>query len=304
MSGTQHSTHSSFDEATGRLIEQAHRCATLPVMEDYLPYPNMGEMWHDLAMEEGDRLWLSYYPCAGDSEEAATFTFAQFGDLIERVARLLATQYDIRAGGSVATLTVNQPLTVAIYFACWRLGARVVPINPSESDDRVTYILGNSEATLFIVHSSTRENLAPLEKLLAGSKMKFAMVLDGSKRALEAGWDDFQSALETVKSAGEPAAPPAVSWDSEALVVYTSGTTGNPKGVVLTQKQMFADAYSISQWHGIDEHTVIMNVLPIHHVNGTIVTLLTPAFVGAQVVMNRRFRTGGFWAKLARHDVA
>jgi long-chain acyl-CoA synthetase len=46
-----------------------------------------------------------------------------------------------------------------------------------------------------------------------------------------------------------------------------------------------------------------MNVLPIHHVNGTIVTLVTPAFVGAQVVVNRRFRTKGFWRKLAQHDV-
>jgi long-chain acyl-CoA synthetase len=133
-----------------------------------------------------------------------------------------------------------------------------------------------------------------------------ALLLDGASRAsaLEAGWDDFLAALVEVKTNATPTAPPAVSWESEALVVYTSGTTGNPKGVVLTQKQMFADAHAISQWHRIDEHTVMMNVLPIHHVNGTIVTVVAPAFVGAQVVVNRRFRSGGFWAKAARHDVA
>src|SRR5262249_21259137 len=93
------------------------------------------------------------------------------------------------------------------------------------------------------------------------------------------------------------------SWDLEALVVYTSGTTGMPKGVVLTQRHLLADAYAISQWHHITDETNMMLVLPIHHVNGTVVTLMTPAFVGATVVMNKRFRTQGFWKKLADHEV-
>ncbi|MBI5765354.1 MAG: acyl--CoA ligase [Planctomycetes bacterium] len=302
----------SFDAATARLIEQAHRCDALPAIEDHLPYQNMGDLWHRLATDRADRPWMAYYPCAADNEEPTCFTFGQFSELIQRVACLLEHEYGIRAGGSVATLTINQPLTVAIYFACWRLGARVVPINPSEDDARVAYILENSEATLFVVHTSTREDLTHIEKCLdampknPAGDLQLALVLDGASRsaALEAGWDDFLAALADVAPHPTPKPPPAVSWDSEALVVYTSGTTGNPKGVVLTQKQMFADAYSISQWHSIDEHTVMMNVLPIHHVNGTIVTLVTPAFVGAQVVVNKRFRTGGFWAKLHRHDVA
>src|ERR1043166_4596136 len=209
----------SFDEATAQLIQQAHRCSTLPVIEDHLPYRNIGEMWHDLATVRGDRHWMSYYSCSADVEEPDTYTFAQFGDLIDRVARLLTSKYGIRPGGSVATLTINQPLTVAIYFACWRLGARVVPINPSESDDRVAYILANSEATLFVVHAGTREDIALLEKHIGNAALQQSMVLDGSRRPLN-GWDDFQAALNDLKSAGEPPAPPRVSGGARALAGF------------------------------------------------------------------------------------
>lgn len=289
----------SFDEPTAKRIEAAHRCATLPVIEEYLPFRNFGEMWESLAAAHGSRTWMTYYPCAADEETPTSCTFAEFAETIERVASLLSREYGIAAGGAVATLTINQPLTVAIYFAAWRLGARVVPINPSEADDRVGYIVENSGATLLVAHRSCREDFAGVEASIPKG-VRRAVVLDDGKNG-PANWEDFQAALKNVKPAGTV---PSVSWDSEALVVYTSGTTGNPKGVVLTQKQMFADAYAISQWHAIDEHTVMMNVLPIHHVNGIIVTLVTPAFVGAQIVVNRRFKSGGFWRKLARENVA
>jgi long-subunit acyl-CoA synthetase (AMP-forming) len=71
-----------------------------------------------------------------------------------------------------------------------------------------------------------------------------------------------------------------VNQETEALIVYTSGTTGHPKGVVLTQYNLMIDADGIAKWHKIEQGQVMMCVLPIHHVNGTIVTLITPMFSG------------------------
>ncbi len=295
----------SMDEKTARLITDAHRSGALESMDDFLPWRNFGELWSSLTANHGERTWMDYYSCAADDEQPACFSFREFADLIERVATLLSGEFGIGAGGSVATLTINQPLTVAIYFAVWRLGARMVPINPSETDDRVGYIVANSEATLLIAHASCREDFAGVEAMI-GSSVQRALVGGGEDggSGIPADWVDFKSALAAIDTPDRPGAVPEVSPDAEALVVYTSGTTGNPKGVVLTQRQMFADAYAVSQWHEIDQHTVLMNVLPIHHVNGIVVTLITPAFVGAEVVVNRKFRSGGFWRKLARHDVA
>jgi len=91
--------------------------------------------------------------------------------------------------------------------------------------------------------------------------------------------------------------------EDEALVVYTSGTTGAPKGVVLTQQNLLVDADAIARWHGLGPDTRLMCVLPTHHVNGLVVTLVTPFLAGGSVVLNRRFRTRDFWPRLAREGV-
>jgi len=92
----------------------------------------------------------------------------------------------------------------------------------------------------------------------------------------------------------------AGSLDDEALIVYTSGTTGPPKGVVLTVANLLTDADAISEWHGFGNDARLMCVLPIHHVNGTVVTLITPFYCKGSVVLTRRFRSGSFWRRL--HD--
>jgi long-chain acyl-CoA synthetase len=301
-------------------IDRAHRCDTRPDLDQSLPHKNVGSMWRHLAATRGDAPWMTYYPCAADVETSEPYTFAQFADLIARVAGMLRDNYHVGPGDAVATLTKNQPVTVAIYFATWSLGARLVPVNPAESDDRVGYIVTNSAARVLIAHDSLADRFAAIDALLPESTQRAVLTNDGSASAAgrtigtggqaasgtgtsaaPEGWTDFNAML-TARKIGIDL-PTDVSWEAEALVVYTSGTTGNPKGVVLTQRQMFADAFAISRWHGIDASTRMMLVLPIHHVNGTVVTLLTPATVGASVVMNNRFRAKGFWRKVAKHEV-
>ncbi|HAC16891.1 MAG TPA: long-chain fatty acid--CoA ligase, partial [Bacteroidetes bacterium] len=89
----------------------------------------------------------------------------------------------------------------------------------------------------------------------------------------------------------------------DALIVFTSGTTGNPKGVVLSQRNLLEDAHAISNWHHIDAETRMMCVLPIHHVNGTVVTLCTPFYRGGSVVLNEKFRVGHFFTTIHKENV-
>src|SRR5439155_800277 len=83
-----------------------------------------------------------------------------------------------------------------------------------------------------------------------------------------------------------------------ARIVYTSGTTGPPKGVVLTARNLLVDADGIADWHGFRPDDRLMCVLPIHHVNGTVVTLVTPFYFGGGAVLNRKFKSSVFWRRI------
>jgi long-chain acyl-CoA synthetase len=91
--------------------------------------------------------------------------------------------------------------------------------------------------------------------------------------------------------------------ETEVLLVYTSGTTGAPKGVVLTHYNMLVDAKGIMDWHKLTADQRTMCVLPIHHVNGIEVTLVTPLLAGASTVLNRAYSSSHFWERIAHEDV-
>ncbi len=289
---------------TAALIEAAHRCDQLPVIDDYLPYRNFGDMWASLVSRWPERRWLGYYRCIEAEEEPEWLTFGQFSELLDRVAALMAGEYRISAGCTIAVMTITQTFTAALYFAAWRLGARVLPIDPRTADERVAEMVAKSEAILLIVHTAARQDLGPLDGHL-DEHVQRTLLLDGTTRegALAAGWDDFNAALEEVDLSTKMPAVPDVSWDAEALVVHEAGWGDPPKGVVLTQKQLFAGAHAICQWHGFTEHSVVMTVLPLPDVSGVVMTLVAPALVGARVVVNRRFRPKEFWEKIVRHNV-
>ncbi len=286
------------------LVRRAHCCAGMPDIDGHLPYRNFGDMWASAASRWPERRWMAYYPCAEEDEDPEWVTYGGFSEMIDRVALLLASEYRISAGCTIATMTVTQTFTAALYFAAWRLGARVVPIDPGLGDARVAEVVASAEVILLIVHTATREDLSPLDDVLE-EHVQRTLLLDGTSRneAIAAGWDDFNAALAEVEASTRMPAVPDVSWDADALVVYETGWHEVPKGVVLSQKQLFAQAYAVCRWFGIGEHTILMNVLPLPDVNGVVMTLVAPAFAGAQVIVNRRFRVGGIWEKIARHNV-
>ncbi|HLB01155.1 MAG TPA: AMP-binding protein, partial [Bacteroidota bacterium] len=81
-------------------------------------------------------------------------------------------------------------------------------------------------------------------------------------------------------------------------------TTGNPKGVLLTQYNLLVDAMAIARWHRMSPGDRMMCVLPIHHVNGIVVTLVTPLYYGGSVVLHRKFHTGTFFSSIAAEGVS
>ncbi|HZO90370.1 MAG TPA: class I adenylate-forming enzyme family protein [Chthonomonadaceae bacterium] len=265
------------------------RCLSDRRWEDRLfLYANIGALLAERAQDTPDKNFLTFYD---ENGRACAYSYAEFYDATCRVAALLAGPLGLQTGDRVATLMVNDARTVLIYFGAWLLGATVVPINIGEDDERIGYILNNSEAKAVFVLDEQAERYAAIASALP---RKMAVVQVGGQA--RAGFLDF--AAEMARQS--PLDPPSdLSPDTECLIVYTSGTTGAPKGVVLEQANLLADAHSIAAWHRFGPDDRAMCVLPIHHVNGTVVTLVTPLYSGGSVVLNRRFRAQAFWPTLA-----
>ncbi|HLK60757.1 MAG TPA: class I adenylate-forming enzyme family protein [Chthonomonadaceae bacterium] len=269
-------------------IHHARSLSDRPWEARMTPYANIGTLLTTRAKETPDKNFLTYYDAEG---KAAAYTYAEFAEAARHVAAFMAGPLGLRAGDRVATLMVNDARTVLVYFAAWLLGATVVPINCGEDDERVGFILDNSEAKTVFVLSDQVERCEGLRAQRQG--IAHYVQVGGAGRE---GYLDFAQALETTP----PLDPlPDLSPDTECLIVYTSGTTGAPKGVVLVQANLLADADSIAAWHRFGPDDRAMCVLPIHHVNGTVVTLMTPLASGGSVVLNRSFRAHSFWKTLA-----
>ena len=240
------------------------------------------------AAEHPERDWLVHIDGTGGRE---VLTYGEAGARVAALASLLGA-LGVERGDRVAVLAHNHPDTVLQYLAAWSLGACVVPLNAGEDAERLAFILAHSRAKLLFTRA---EYLDRIEPLRAGLPRLRDVILAGDRRRGYVHVDDAALA--------PAAATAAPGGDDEALIVYTSGTTGRPKGVVLTQGNLLVDGRQIAAWHGLGPQDRLMCVLPIHHVNGIVVTLVTPLVCGGAVVLCRKFRTEAFFPLLARERV-
>ncbi len=214
---------------------------------------------------EGNRIEISY---------------REFYDAVLDTARFFQSK-GLKVGDKIGTISHNHWHTVIHYFAAWFCGLVVVPVNLSEDDQRIEYILENAEVKLALVREDYTSRIQDIA--IGNDKLSSVQLIECGHNL-----DPFSLEKGDLKE-------PDFDSETEALIVFTSGTTGNPKGVVLTQRNLLEDARSISEWHTIESKTRMMCVLPIHHVNGTVVTVMTPFFVGGSVVLNEKFQIDQFF---------
>ncbi len=288
-----------LDAQTEANIAAAQAYRGRPATQYLVPYRNVGHLLEMRASESPDKVFLVNYDGSGNRSE---YTYAAFNAKVNQTANLLANELGVRHGDRVATISYNHADTVILYFACWKLGAALAPQNVTEDDARIAFILRNSESVVAFVRT---EYLQRAERIIHGTdegigaaNIRRIIQLDGDP---DPNYLHYPTAITTQPSEFNVVQPPTL--ETECLLVYTSGTTGAPKGVVLKQYNMLADARAISDWQGLTGNQRLMNVLPIHHVNGIIVTLVTPLYIGGSVVVNRQYQSSTFWARMAHEKV-
>jgi acyl-CoA synthetase (AMP-forming)/AMP-acid ligase II len=278
---------------THQRIASAHTVNGVPMEEGPVPLLTIG----DLLARQTDRFevkpFLVFY---GEGAQRKEFTYREFYDEACRTALALSAT-GVGRGTRVATLSFNHDDVVIQLFAAWLLGASVVPLNPSEDDRHLAFILADSGAAVLLVRDIYLDRV---DSITDAVRDKLTVLQVGEKRSTR-----FRH-LGTEVQRHTPAVPPvqAARATDEALVVYTSGTTGNPKGVILSQTNLLTDAQAIAEWHQVSESETMMCVLPLHHVNGIVVTIVTPLVGGSTIVLNQKFHPDRFFERISAERVA
>lgn len=273
------------------LIEHARSTSYRRFNEPIVQYNSLGELLIERAIQTPEKNWMTFYDDTGRTD---SWTYAEFSEQARRIAAFMASTLDLQIGDRVATLAINDPRTVLVYYGAWLIGLTVVPLNCGEDDDRLAYILENSNAKALFTQVDQLARCKPLLDRLPN--IAHPVVYNTLDTDETAKFHSFDRALAENRPLADV---PTLPRNTECLIVYTSGTTGAPKGVVLEHANLLADADSIAEWHGFGPDDRAMCILPIHHVNGTVVTLVTPLYAGGSVVLNRRFRAQSFWQTLS-----
>ncbi|WP_433475684.1 long-chain-fatty-acid--CoA ligase [Spirillospora sp. CA-142024] len=196
---------------------------------------------------------------AGDQE----ITYRDFDRRVDRVAAALSAA-GVGPGDRVAILDKNSLEYAELLFGSARIGAAQVPVNYRLAPDEVAYIVNNAQAKVFVVGPE----FVPVLDAIAGKLEHTAhtAVIDAPGPA----YQDYAAWIDAA-----PASTPEYEPDTGDVFVqlYSSGTTGLPKGVMLTHDNFLASLSATNDKWGIEESSILMVAMPMYHVAGNVLTI-------------------------------
>ncbi len=222
--------------------------------------------------------------------EGRVLSYAAFHQRIVQTARALKSELGIGRGDRVAILAANHPDYLVLLYACARLGAMLVPLNWRLAVPEQLYILTNAGAKVLVVD---REFSSVLSQLAVSMPDIKVVGLDFAP----AGAPSFDTLLAAGTGDGHN---PHTDTSNPLLLVYTSGTTGRPKGAVLRQESLVWNAAMSQHCHNMTSEDHILNVLPIFHVGGLNIQTTPALQLGATVTMHSRFSPDAMLLSIAQ----
>lgn len=267
-----------MDSILRKNIENAHNLNSGNISLEVFNYKNIFDLLKKKTEDDPNESFLTFY---NDGKFEKKMSYKEFLNSVFYLAEYMQ-KVGISNGSRVVLFSTNHYNNVIFYFACWTLGAVAVPINVNEEFGRIEYIIGNAGAKYIF---TTKEFYNKIKDI----KSVEISIFENLNFSGQTFFNFDIGRCATLKD--------------EALIVYTSGTTGNPKGVVLTQFNLLIDSFFISKWHNVNKGDAMMCVLPLHHVNGIVVTLLTPLIAGGKIVLNNKFHTHSFFPIIEKESV-
>jgi fatty-acyl-CoA synthase len=217
-----------------------------------------------------------------------TLTYRDLMRRIHAASTGLAKEYAVQKGDRIAHLGYNSADYLVLLFACARLGAILVPLNWRLAPPEQAYIVDHAEPKLLVIESDFADRVPVLT------------AAHGPMRILGLGAANLDRSFVALITAHEGDSRGGGALTDPLLIVYTSGTTGRPKGAVLTQEAILWNAVNSHHMHGMTAKDHILTVLPMFHVGGLNIQTTPALIAGATVTIHARFDSGATITAIAR----
>ena len=217
-------------------------------------------------------------------DEEKRFTYAQFGERVNRLSNGLLS-LGVQKGDRVAVIDMNSHRLLELYYGVPQIGAVLLPINIRLTPKEIAYVLNDAEAKCLLVNEEMA-NLAERKELR--SVEKYILMRDGEAREeCDMEGEEYEEFLEGSSPAWEK--DMGLDENDPAEMFYTSGTTGKPKGMLLTHRMCWLAAVKDLFFGGGDDQTVYLQAVPLFHANSWRKPHTITAVCGRHVML-RRFR--------------
>ncbi|KAL4806794.1 hypothetical protein BDV18DRAFT_120063 [Aspergillus unguis] len=222
-----------------------------------------------------------------DTTKAQQFTFAQLLADAAALKKRILEELDLSSTGDlderrVAFLVPNGYDYVVTQWAVWGAGGVCVPLCTSHPVRELLYTIGDSDPSLIILHPTFAKFETPLRDAIADTNRLFMHLTPFTQSPTPPRLPEFTSIYHP---------------DRRALMIYTSGTTSNPKGCVTTHKIITFQAQCLIQAWKYTPDDVLIHVLPLHHIHGIINGLAATLLAGATVEMHPKFDPATIWSR-------
>ncbi|MBF0117832.1 MAG: long-chain-fatty-acid--CoA ligase [Desulfobacterales bacterium] len=246
---------------------------------------NLGIFLDDAVKKFKDAPFLQFYD--------ETILYEELGSRVNILANALK-KLGFKKGDFIHVLVQNSPETLISYFAIQKIGAIAGPINGWWKSPEIKYLLNDSKACGLIIESQ----YLPILKEIRNEcpDLKTIIELRGENKS------EYIS-FESLMIEGDKT-PVICDSDIEdiAYIFYTSGTTGNPKGVLLTHKNVLADVDGVDKSLNLQEKMTVLCFLPLFHVNAML-TCTSSIRKGHQIVLRKSFSASEFWEVVDKYKV-
>jgi fatty-acyl-CoA synthase len=251
----------------------------------------LGDFLDALASAHRDRLAVA--------DDRETLSFAALDAAADRWAVHLA-RAGVSPGQHVALLAANSPAWLATAFAVWRLGATLVPISTFVTPRELWEILAHADADVLVAQPRLRghDYLEMVERLPALPRLRNVIAIDG--RARQSRGRSGAVAEESRVIAARDAVRPTGSPESIACILYTSGTTGRPKGVQLSHRAILATVQPTAERSGLGRDDALLSTLPLFWVAGLVIRALPTLAAGCALIFVETFTPEAAIAALRR----